>query len=290
MKKLIALLLTLTVALSLASCGNKSETSDPTDNNESIGDFDFNTDVPSYDTEDETDTENDESSETGTTIGQIGLNVPDLSDIPSYEAPKDNIVDFELKAFTELHIDNIYEADKSKLEGMTEQQLEEIAKTKTNLLESLTNAFKTAGINVDIDEKSGEVSLDSSVLFGGDSAVLSADGKDFLEKFITTYSDVILDDEFDGFISKILVEGHTAPVEGSTYESGLSLSKERADNVKNYCLSSESGISADAVSALTKTFEAVGMSNSKPVKDSAGNVDVAASRRVAFRFLINLDK
>ena len=82
-----------------------------------------------------------------------------------------------------------------------------------------------------------------------------------------------------------MVEGHTAPVEGGTYESGLPLSQERANNVKNYCMSSETGVD---VSKLAANLEAVGYSNSKPIKDASGNVDMAASRRVSFRFVINL--
>ena len=84
-----------------------------------------------------------------------------------------------------------------------------------------------------------------------------------------------------------MVEGHTAPVAGSTYESGLPLSQQRADNVKEYCLSSDTGVDT---SKLTSTLEATGLSNSKPVYNSDGEVDMAACRRVSFRFIVNLDK
>ena len=119
--------------------------------------------------------------------------------------------------------------------------------------------------------------------------MLSAEGKTFLNTFISTYTSVVFSDEFDGFISKILVEGHTAPVSGTTYEDGLPLSEERANTVKDYCLSAETGISDDYAGELASTLDAVGLSSSKPVKDADGNVDMAASRRVSFRFLINLD-
>ena len=85
------------------------------------------------------------------------------------------------------------------------------------------------------------------------------------------------------------IEGHIAPVAGSTYESGLSLSQERADAVKSYCLSAANGVYPENISELTSTMEAVGMSNAAPVYDQSGNVDMAASRRVSFRFIINLD-
>lgn len=84
-----------------------------------------------------------------------------------------------------------------------------------------------------------------------------------------------------------MIEGHTAPVSGSTYESGLPLSEQRANNVKNYCVSSETGVDT---SKLAANLEATGLSNSKPVYDNSGKVDMAASRRVSFRFIINLEQ
>ena len=83
-----------------------------------------------------------------------------------------------------------------------------------------------------------------------------------------------------------MVEGHTAPVQGSTYASGLKLSEERALNVKNYCLSADTGVD---VSVLNNTLENVGYSNSKPVYDANGSVNMAASRRVSFRFIVNVE-
>ena len=83
-----------------------------------------------------------------------------------------------------------------------------------------------------------------------------------------------------------MVEGHTAPISGSTYASGLQLSEQRAANVKNYCLSSKTGVN---VSRIKDTLEDVGYSNSKPVHGSNGKVDLAASRRVSFRFIVNVE-
>lgn len=156
-----------------------------------------------------------------------------------------------------------------------------------DVIPHLAKAFNDAGIKVTVNEKTGELAMDSSVLFGGDSAVLTDEGKTFLNKFIEVYTNVVFSEKYEGFVSKTMVEGHTAPVSGSTYESGLPLSEERANNVKNYCVSSEIGVD---VNKLTSALEAVGYSNSKPVTDANGNVDMAASRRVSFRFIINLEQ
>ncbi len=165
-------------------------------------------------------------------------------------------------------------------------QMEEYANKKTNLLDDLIAAFAKEGINVSIDKESGEMALDSSVLFGGDSADLTAEGKTFLNKFIKVYTEVAFSEKYDGFISKTMVEGHTAPVSGSSYAASLPLSEQRAANVKAYCLSAETGVD---VSALADTLEDVGYGNSQPIQNENGEVDMAASRRVSFRFLIAIE-
>ena len=166
-------------------------------------------------------------------------------------------------------------------------QMEEITKKKADLFADLSAAFEKEGIQATINRDSGEIILNSSVLFGGDSAELTAEGKAFLNKFIKVYTDIAFSDKYAGFISKTMIEGHVAPVSGDSYADGLPLSQERAINVKNYCLSAETGIN---LSSITSKFEDVGYSNSKPVYDSNGNVDMAASRRVSFRFMVNVEE
>lgn len=129
--------------------------------------------------------------------------------------------------------------------------------------------------------------MDASVLFGGDSAVVIADGKSLLDKFLVAYTKIIYNEKYDGFISKTMVEGHIAPVAGTTYESGKPLSEQRANKVKDYCTNADIGVD---LSKLAATLEAAGFSNSKPVYDSDGNVDMAACRRVSFRLIVNVDE
>lgn len=165
-------------------------------------------------------------------------------------------------------------------------QIEEVTAKKNRLFDDLSTAFKNEGINVTVDKESGEILLDSSVLFGGDSAELTNDGKAFLDKFMNAYSTVTLSDEYEGFISETMIEGHTAPVSGSTYDGDMKLSQDRAKNVKDYCLSTKSKVD---ISAVADTFKAVGFSNSKPIYNDDGSVNMEASRRVSFRFLVNIE-
>lgn len=165
-------------------------------------------------------------------------------------------------------------------------QIAEVTAKKTKLYDDLLSAFSAEGISATINKETGEISLDSSVLFGGDSAELTANGKTFLNKFIKAYTNVVYSDEYTGFISKTMVEGHTAPVSGSTYAGDYDLSMQRAANVKGYCLSGETGID---IAPMANTLEAVGYSNSQPVYSESGEVDMAASRRVSFRFMVNIE-
>ena len=165
--------------------------------------------------------------------------------------------------------------------------LEDITTKKSDLFDELSKAFENEGIKVTVNKETGEISLDSSVLFGGDSSELTSEGKDFLNKFIKVYTTVVGDDKYASFITKTLVEGHTAPVSGSTYESGLQLSEERAENVKNYCLSSETGVDT---TIINNKLEAIGYSNSKPIYNDDGSVNMDASRRVSFRFMVNVEE
>ncbi len=171
--------------------------------------------------------------------------------------------------------------------SLSEEELKEIAEKKSDLFDDLYKEFETQGINVTINRSTGEIAMDASVVFGGDSAVLTEDGKVLLNKFLAAYTSIIYNEKYDGFIAKTMVEGHTAPVAGSTYESGLPLSQERANNVKDYCLSANTGVDTSKLSA---SLEAVGLSNSKPIYNSNGEVDMAACRRVSFKFVVNLDK
>lgn len=176
--------------------------------------------------------------------------------------------------------------DAQKLENMSDEKLEQIVQMRADLLTDLAAAFRNAGIAVTIDEESGEITMDASVLFPVDGYEVSEEGKALLQQFMTIYTGIVFDEKYAGFVSKIMVEGHTDS--DGDYDYNLTLSQNRADSVKAFCLSSECGV--DAYSAqLTEMLQAIGYSSDKLVRDANGNEDKAASRRVAFRFVINLD-
>ena len=166
---------------------------------------------------------------------------------------------------------------------LSEEKLEAIANKKSDLYKDLETEFKNQGIDVVIDRVHGEIAMSATVLFGGDSAVVTDDGKALLDKFLAAYTAVAYNEKYNGFIDKTYVEGHTAPTGGSEQQD-IELSQQRADNVKAYCLGSASAGKLDASS-----LEAVGKASTKPVYGADGEIDMDACRRVSFRFTVNAD-
>ncbi len=267
MKKILASALALSCLLLLASCGDKEEATTAVSPDSTV--------TSAAHSDDPLSSQNSDSS---VEIENIFGEDFTLAPVEAYSS-KDVTIDFSAAK-------PLFE-DINAVEALESAELEFFIETKNDLVADLSTAFLNAGINVDINKETGEMSLDSTVLFGGDSAELTDEGKAFLDKFINAYTSVVFSEKFDGLISAIKVEGHTAPVAGTSYEADIPLSQNRADNVKNYCLSEETGVSQDNIAKLSDTMVAEGLSNGTPVKDSSGNVDMDASRRVAFRFLFD---
>lgn len=155
-----------------------------------------------------------------------------------------------------------------------------------SMIEALGQAFRDRGVDVDFNSETGEMNLNAAVLFGGDSAALTDEGKASLKEFFVVFAEVAFSEEYEGLVTKVVVEGHSAPLATSTYESGLPLSQERAANVRDFCLSEEIGLDAQLLERLADKLVAEGLSNSQPILDADGQVNLEASRRVTFRFYV----
>lgn len=170
---------------------------------------------------------------------------------------------------------------------MTDEQIEEIAEKKADLFDELQKEFEAKGIQVSINRATGEIALDSTVLFGVNESDIADDGKAFLKDFMAVYTGVVFSEKYAGFISRIMVEGHTDTT--GDYGTNQALSEARAESVKAYCLSEDCAIDAAHIGSLQTMLEAVGYSYDKPVYDASGEVDMDASRRVSFRFIVNIE-
>ena len=173
-----------------------------------------------------------------------------------------------------------------KLEAiMSEQQqkLDDIIGVRADLVEDLSREFNNSDLKVSVDETTGAITFDASILFDYNKSVLKPSGKEFLADFLPRYADVLLSPKYKDNISEILIEGHT-DTEGN-YMSNLELSQKRALAVAEYCLSDNSKIlNATQLEEMRSLISATGRSYSNPIYDENGKIDMAASRRVEFLF------
>ncbi len=174
----------------------------------------------------------------------------------------------------------------NKLEAvMSEQQqkLDDIIGVRAELVQALSKEFENSDLKVSVDDKTGAITFDASILFDYNKSELKPSGEEFLSEFLPRYVDVLLSSEYRDNISEILIEGHT-DTEG-TYIFNLQLSQKRALAVASYCLGDKSDILPDRqLEEMRKLVSATGCSYSKPIYDDNGEVDMVASRRVEFLF------
>ncbi len=165
-------------------------------------------------------------------------------------------------------------------------QLEEIIGVKKKIVTALSDAFAGSDLNITVDEQTGAIIMDSSVMFGYDSASLSSGGKSTLKEFLPSYFDVVLSEEYIDYVSEIIIEGHTDTA--GSYEYNLELSQARAAAVASYCLGGDQSMfSSSQASKIRDLVSVSGRSWSDPVYDEDGNVDAAASRRVEIKFRLS---
>ncbi len=169
-----------------------------------------------------------------------------------------------------------------ELRALQEQQaVLENYSVKSKIISNQFSAFSGAGLMVSIDADTGDIILSNSILFDVGSDVIRQEGKDFLNEFIPVYLDVLMRPEYEGYISEVIIEGHTDT--RGTYLGNLSLSQSRASNVMEYSLNVP-GLTEEQKEYLKSMVSATGRGSADPVYDENGEVDLEACRRVEFKF------
>ena len=171
-----------------------------------------------------------------------------------------------------------------RLENMSDAEIKALKERVNDLYTDLDQALKDAGINATIDKETGEIALDSVLLFDVEAYAVSQEGRDMLSKFLKAYTSVIFNEKYNGFVSTIEIEGHSDPTGNPDYNR--TLSEYRANNVMEYCLSASNGLDSETTSRLASMVTAQGYSSDRPIYKQDGTVDLDASRRVSFRFVI----
>lgn len=214
----------------------------------------------------------------------------DLSASLGFELPERdfnvNLEGVDIQAFLNDAQLNFSEEDLAALQNMDPAEIAKLIQVRANLLADLEYAFEKTGVSVHIDERTGEINLDATVLFDVDEYAVSDEGKNLLKTFMEVYTFVVYHERYNGFISNVLIEGHTDST--GEYAYNQALSQKRADAVMNYILSDDCGLSPEHREAFGETVTAKGFSWDRLIYDENGVEDKDASRRVCFRFLIEL--
>lgn len=166
--------------------------------------------------------------------------------------------------------------DLSDNDNLSDSKKEELISTRRNILEELEKAFREAGISATIDYGKGQIALEANFLFDTGSYALSQEGQSYLDAFVDIYSSIVLSEENSTYISRIIVEGHTDT--SGSYSLNQTLSQNRADAVAQRCI--------DRNAKMANIIQAVGCAYDYPVYNNDGTVNMSASRRVTFRFVL----
>lgn len=191
--------------------------------------------------------------------------------------------------------ENELEAEQQLVQEQQEQleeqqeQLDKLLGIRTELIEALKEEFDGSDLSVGVDEKTGSIALDSSILFDSGQYTLKSSGEELLQKFIPKYISVLTNEEFKDYISEIIIEGHTDSQ--GDYLYNLELSQKRALSVATFCLDADKQVLSDKqIENLRSIITANGKSYSNPILDSDGKEDQNASRRVEFLFRLKDDE
>lgn len=197
---------------------------------------------------------------------------------------------YEQAALTQEELNKAYleiESARNEL-TVTKNELQDIVGVRTDIIGALQSAFNNSSMKV--DAQTGSITFSSDVLFRYNSATLTADSRKTLKEIIPMYLDVLLQDQFRGYIAEIIIEGHTDTDGG--YRSNMELSYERANAVADFCLDKKNGLSETKIEQLQQILTVNGKSWSSPIYKSgtSGEVDMAASRRVEIKFRLKEDE
>lgn len=164
-----------------------------------------------------------------------------------------------------------------------QEQLDKIIGIRTELVEALKKEFESSDLQIAVDETTGAITLDSSILYEYNKADLKEGGMDFIGAFMPRYTKILLSPEYSPYVSEIIIEGHTDT--SGTYLFNLDLSQKRAYSVAEYCLADNSDFLSDTEKkTMQKLLTVTGKSFSNPIYNMDGTVNAEASRRVEILF------
>lgn len=168
-----------------------------------------------------------------------------------------------------------------------QQMIEEMTDTRKEIIKKLEEEFKKESMDMQIDAKTGAITLSDSILFDFGKSELKVEGRLFLRRFMPKYINTLMEDEnIKANISQIIIEGHTdneGQVDNDkSFIYNLRLSQDRAFSVSEFIISED--LNGNYKSDLKGSITANGRSYSSPVLNSDGSVNNEKSRRVEIKF------
>lgn len=121
------------------------------------------------------------------------------------------------------------------LEQESREQEQNVRLVLIQDISKITDELKKAGIDAEVNPKTGDISLiNSDLLFAHNSAQLNERGKYFLNQFAPAYSQALFSLSANKYnqISRILIEGHSSSIGNAS--NNMTLSLNRANAVVQY--------------------------------------------------------
>lgn len=162
-----------------------------------------------------------------------------------------------------------------------ERTIDQIMGVRVNLVEDLKEEFSNSSGGVKVDEDTGALIFNTDILYEFNEAGLKPEGFEFLDEFVPTYLQVLLEGGYKDYISEIIIEGHADQTGGYLYN--LQLSQERAFSVAEHILS-ERFPEKNIQQSLKEKLTVNGKSYTDERTDEEGNYSAEDSRRVEFKF------
>ena len=162
---------------------------------------------------------------------------------------------------------------------------------KQEVVEELKSALKKNDLEVVIDETNGTVKISNLELFKVNSSELSANGKNYLNKFMPIYLNAIFSQEFlvDN-LQNIVIQGHTdsqtfknAKTKADQHLMNMNLSLRRAYTVSEYAMHTK--YNQKYGDKIRQLLIVEGRGSSEPILTN-GKEDLNKSRRVELRLVL----
>lgn len=165
--------------------------------------------------------------------------------------------------------------------GNQQKQIDELLGLRTAIIKDLSQALANANISANVDKQTGDILLDSRLLFETGRDQLAEAGSEELRRLIPVYLKVLLRPEYRDYVAEIIIEGHTDS-KGS-YTFNLQLSQQRALSVATFCLEMQE-LAPDQRALLENILTAKGRSYADRIFNADGSENMEASRRVEIKF------